>query len=205
MSDYKFDKNDGKIHTRYSELVRCTPGQIDRVLAERAGSRQRFVGESMLDGVEAHLQWEMEAKRTGKIPECFDLDWPVSHVELELASEMFPGVVVHSRIDSVCADIETVVDYKTVVDGKNGWQANIKPYGNSKQLPFYAFQLGLHGIRIRRGAYLCEIWSQDKKTILDYKVVKKELAMSDIATVLPWVRDRVAVLVSALKEVRGEQ
>jgi rubrerythrin len=146
--------------------------------------------------------WEEESKRTGRLPECFGLDWPVSHVEDEFATEILPDVIVHSRPDAVCADVQTIVDYKTLCADSldEGVRAAVKMYGKARQLPFYGFQVGLHGIRIRKIAYLIEIWNKEQDTILGYHVMVKDLPMSDIAKMLPWVQDRVAMLVAAVEE-----
>lgn len=114
MADYLIAE-DGKIHTRYTELTRCTPGQIDRVIDERLGLAAKFKSDKLEFGTDRHDMWETEGKRTSMIPECFGLDWPISHAEQEFASEILPGIVLHSRPDAVCAQIYTLVDYKTLI------------------------------------------------------------------------------------------
>lgn len=206
MADYNIP-NDGKLHTRWSELIRCTPGQIDTVIAERFEGRRRAETESMAFGTDRHEMWQEEAEKTGYIPACFgnDTRWPVSHVEKEFATEILPGIVVHSRIDTLCAGIETIVDYKTVLDGKRGWEANIAKYrGGSKQLTFYAFQVGLHGHRIRHGAYLCEIWSADREEIIGYEAVKFPIQLTEIAEVVAWVKKRAAMLAAAVEAYQSK-
>jgi hypothetical protein len=205
MADYAYDPNDGKLHLRYSTLVRCTPGQIDRVIAEMDGV-ERFESESMAFGTIRHDIWQQASLETGKPYHGFKLDWPVSHVEHEFTTEILPGVIIHSRPDLVCADIGMLPDYKTVLDGKNGWQKTVDSYrheSKQRQLKFYAFQLGLHGIRITKGAFLCEVWNAERDTILDYKTVEFPITFRDIAPVLPWVKDRVALLAAVLEEYKG--
>lgn len=200
MADYQF-ADDGKLHTRYSELTRCTPGQIDRVLADRESGRTLST-DDMLDGSLRHETWEQEAKITGKLPACFDLDWEATYVEQEFTSELVRGVVVHSRPDVVSVPVETVVDYKTVLDGANGWKANVEGYRHAskqRQLFFYAYQLGLHGIRIRRGIFLCEIWNKDRTEILGYERVEFPISLMDMAGALNWARPRIALLASELE------
>jgi hypothetical protein len=219
MADYLY-ADDGKIHTRYSELLRCTTGQIDKVVWERTHPDARAQTESMGFGIVRHQMFDEESKKTGRLPACFGLDMVVNHVEAEFATEIMKGVVVHSRMDSVSVEGETIIDYKTVLDGKHGWQKNLQGYGwrpiydyagnlqasrvvqssKQKQLKFYAFQLGLHGIRIKRGMFLCEIWNQERDEILDYRVVEFPITLADIAPVLPWVKDRVALLSVVLAE-----
>lgn len=219
MADYLY-ANDNKIHTRYSELIRCTPGQIDKVIWERKNPEARTKTQSMDFGIIRHQMFDEESQQTGKVPACFGLDMRVEHVEAEFATEIMKGVVVHSRMDSVSVEGETIIDYKTVLDGKNGWQKNLQGYGwrpiytaggnlidskvvpssKQKQLKFYAFQLGLHGIRIKRGLFLCEIWNGDRTEIIGYKTVEFPITLADIAPVLPWVKDRVALLSVVLAE-----
>ena len=221
MADYQY-KNDGKLHTRYSELIRCTPGQIDRVLDERSGLVTRFEGDSMLDGTMRHEMWQEEAEKSLQVPKCFGLDWPVTHVEHEFATEILPGVIVHSRPDLVCGTVGIVPDYKTVVDGVNGWQKNLKSYGwrpvydkqgkiigdavvpssKQRQLKFYAYQVGLHGIRIKEGAFLCEIWNKDHTAILDYKIVRFPITMKDMREAIGWAKPRIALLTVALEDIK---
>src|SRR5687767_12967965 len=116
MSDYLY-ADDGKIHTRYSELANCTLGSIHKVLDQREGLRKRFENEDTIWGQVRHEMWAEESRRTGLIPECF---WDVipstleaDYVEKEFATDIMPGVIVHSRPDNVSSD--TVVDYKTLI------------------------------------------------------------------------------------------
>jgi len=201
VSDY-LHAEDGKVHTRYTELVRCTVGQIDRVIAERMNKDLKFKSERLDFGTDRHAMWEEEARATGRLPECFGLDWPVSHAEEEFATEILPGVVVHSRPDAVCAPIATIVDYKTLCAEtlEQGIKKAVKAYSNSRQLPFYGFQVGLSGIRIRKIAYLIEIWNMEQDTILGYHTLIKDLPMAEVAKMLPWVKERVSMLVAAVEE-----
>lgn len=201
MANYTCNHPEGTICTRYSELTRCTPGQVDRVLADRESGRTLST-DNMLDGSLRHEMFEQEAKITGKLPACFGLDWPVSHIEQEFTTELVRGVVVHSRPDTVCADVETVVDYKTVLDGANGWKANVEGYRHAskqRQLFFYAYQLGLHGIRIRKGVFLCEIWNKGRDEILGYERVEFPITLMDMAGALNWAKPRIALLASELE------
>lgn len=199
MADYLIAE-DGKIHTRYTELTRCTPGQIDRVIDERLGLAAKFKSDKLEFGTDRHDMWETTGKATGHIPECFGLNWRISHAEQEFASEILPGIVLHSRPDAVCADIATLVDYKTLIADSlaEGELLAVQRYAKSKQLPLYAYQLGLHGIRIKAIAYLIEIWNREQTEILGYKIIIKDFKMADIAHVLPWVRERISYLASAI-------
>ncbi len=201
MADYTCNHPQGTICTRYSELTRCSYGQIERVLAERAGAN-RFEGDNMADGTIRHQLFQEESEKTGKLPACFGLDWPVSHIEHEFATELLLGIVVHSRTDAVCAAVETVVDYKTVLDGANGWKANVEAYKHAskqRQLVFYAYQMGLHGIRIKQGLFLLEIWNKERNKILGYEQVTFPITLLDMANALSWARPRMVLLSTALE------
>lgn len=201
MADYNY-ANDGKVHTRFSELIRCTPGQIDRVIAERNGAR-RAETESMAFGTERHKMWEDEVKETGLVPSYFGVQWPVSHLEHEFAIELVPGLVIHSRPDLVCADIAIVPDFKTVLDGTNGYEKNLANYkhkSKQRQIFFYAFQAGLYGYYINRGAFLCEVWDKIRENILNYYVIEFNITPKDIAETLAWMKPRAALLMTALEQ-----
>jgi hypothetical protein len=60
MADYTYTA-DGKLHTRYSELIRCTPGQIDRVVWERIHPGHRAETEHMGFGTLRHEMLEQQA------------------------------------------------------------------------------------------------------------------------------------------------
>lgn len=200
MPDYNY-ANDGKIHTRFSELIRCTPNQIDAVIAEREGAR-RIETEAMAFGTERHAMWQEEAEKTQKIARCFGLSWPVSHIEQEFVSEIMPNVILHSRPDVVCAEVGIIPDYKTVVDGTRGYEVNLAQYkhhAKQRQLRFYAYQLGLHGIRITKGAFLCEIWSAARDTIIGYETVDFNISIYNMSETLSWIKPRAALLVSELQ------
>lgn len=202
MADYKIDPNDTRIHTRYSELIRCTPGQIQKVLQERFEGRRRVETVSMRDGTIRHEMWQEEAEKTARVPKIFGLDWPVSHVEHEFASEILPGIVVHSRPDIVCAEKFIVPDFKTVLDGANGWRKNLEQYkhrSKQRQLRFYAWQVGLQGFRIKKGAFLCEIWNSDRSEIIGHEVVEFDITLQEMMEELSWVKQRCNVLAAALE------
>src|SRR5882762_7616632 len=117
MDDYIYPQ-DNKLHVRYTQLTQVSPGSLDRVLAEING-QTRIETEDMSFGTERHQAWQEEAEKTGLVAKCFGVDWPVLHIEREFATEIMPSVVLHSRPDVVCTN-GILVDYKTVVDGKQG-------------------------------------------------------------------------------------
>jgi hypothetical protein len=202
MADY-VEADDGKIHTRYSELIRCTPGQIDRVVWEHRNPGNQIETEHMGFGTLRHEMFEEEGRATGYLPKCFGRA-KLDYIEHEFTSEIWKGIVIHSRPDAVSASTETVYDYKTVVDGKNGWKSTVDGYrheSKQRQLRFYAYQMGLHNIRIRHGAFLCEVWNQERDTILHYEVVTFDITMREMASVLNWAGGRASLLASVLDEV----
>jgi hypothetical protein len=203
MADYTI-ADDGKLHTRYSELMRCTPGQIDRVIAERNNPGFRTETEHMGFGTLRHEMFEAEARRTGRLPACFHRDAPADYIEHEFTTEIWPGVIVHSRPDVASEQLQTVFDYKTVVDGKSGWRKIVDGYryqSKQRQLVFYAYQMGLHGIKITNGAFLCEVWNEARDTILRYEVVQFPIMLRDMGAAVLWAKGRVALLQAVLEEV----
>lgn len=201
MTDY-FYNNDGKIHTRFSDLLRCTSASVQRLLDEREKKVPRYSSTNMDFGTDRHDMWEKEAKQTGKLPEIFGLNWKADHIEKEFASELLPGIVVHSRPDVVCLEQEAVVDYKTLC--ADSYEAGCKSarskYHSARQLRFYAFQLGLHNIKIRKAVYLIEIWNKEQTEILGHFSLERPLDLKTISAVLPWARERMLCLARAIAE-----
>jgi hypothetical protein len=185
----------------------CTDGQIDRLIDLINGDLDRFESEHMAFGTERHEMFEAESKRTGKLPQCFYeiaglKDIAIDHVEKEYAVELAPGVVIHSRPDAVCAGIQTIFDYKTVLDGKEGWRKTVQKYRqpSNRQVAFYALMLKFHGIEINRAVYLCEIWDQSRERILGYDSVEQTITPDDLTTVHEWALQRILLLKVALRQ-----
>ncbi len=202
MSDYLY-ADDGKLHTRYTELTRCTVGQIDRVVAEREGAN-KFSSEDLEWGTDRHEMWAEESKKSGVLPECFfrpDHEYKLEYIEREFATDLLPGVICHSRMDAVSKSAGVVVDYKTIIADhyQEGYDRAWRMYDKFSQLKFYAYQLGLHGIRIKRMVYFIEVWNRQRDMIFGYVVIERKVRMSDLAGQLPWVKSRVAMLAGALK------
>jgi hypothetical protein len=182
-------------------MLRMTPNQIDRVLHERQHPEARAETDDMGFGTLRHASWQEEAEQTMMLPTAFGVNAEVKYIEQEFTTEIWPSVVVHSRPDVVGQD--TVYDYKTILDGKQGWKAVMKSYNHDtkrRQLIFYAFQLGLHGIQIKHGCYLFEIWNKDRDTILGYESVSFPISYRDIAAVVLWAKKRVSLLQAVLAE-----
>lgn len=203
MASYVYEK-DGKVHTRYSELKRCTPGGAEAVVLERLGLRTRFEGADMAFGTERHLMWEEESRESLLLPECFEYelakhaipkDTPLSIIEDELKIEVFPGVVLHLTPDSVSEEAGIVFDNKTIVGTADQFKSSV-------QLKIYAYALYKLGIRIKRGIFLCEIWSKDHKRILGYDSYVQTIGLTDIADAEKWLRDHAEVLVTAIEVIK---
>lgn len=163
---------------------------------------QRVETEDMSFGTIRHQTWQEEAEKTSKLPECFGIDSPVDYIEHEFTTEIIKDVVIHSRPDVVSSTTHTIYDYKTILDGVNGWKANIKGYkdkSKQKQLVFYAYQLGLHGIKINQAKFLCEVWSTERDEIIGYEIVSFPITFHDMVAVLSWVKQRIALLISVLE------
>jgi hypothetical protein len=156
-------------------------------------------------GVLRHELFAEEARRTKRPYYAFGLDWPVSHVEEEFVTEIWPDVFIHSRMDLVCEEMSTLPDYKTALDGEQGLDKVIDGYRHEtkrRQLLLYAYQLGLHGIKIDTGAFLIEGWNKERDTILRYEVMEFPITFKDMATVVLWAKKRVSLLQSVLEEER---
>lgn len=190
MPGYNY-REDGKLHTRYSELKRCTMRQVARVVAEREGQFTPTGSAKMGFGETRHEMWAEESKATGLTPECFGMTMQVDYIEQEFATEVMPNVVLHSRPDAVSLRGKAVIDYKTI-------QGDPKQFRNSQQLVLYAWQLAIHGITINKLIYMCEIWDSDRTTILDYKNVEIPVTLADVSAARKWVNNRVNILQSAL-------
>jgi hypothetical protein len=202
MADYQYAV-DTKLHTRFSHFARATPNQVDRLIAELRGETGRIETEDMSFGSIRHNQFEEESRRTGKVAACFGLDAEATYIEQEFTSEPWKDIVVHSRPDVVSVPGKLLVDYKTCVDGAQGYKKIVDSYrhiSKQRQLTFYAYQLGLHGIKINAGLFALEIWNKDRDTILGYETVGFAIGLREIAEVLAWVKPRVALLSAVARE-----
>lgn len=194
-------KDDGKLHTRLTDLVRATPKQVVNIINEQLGKKQRFKSDVMTFGEIRHDQWQRESEKTGLLPEVFRLAFPkykgmqVTFAEKEFASELFKDIVVHSRMDAISVPSQTVVDYKTMVEGAGG----ARRYKTSKQLIFYALQLAIHNIRITKAIYFIEIWDREHKGIIGYDVFEMDIKPLDLMAVKKWAYGRCEVLAIGMR------
>lgn len=194
-------KNDGKLHSRYTDLVRATPHQVENIIKEQLGTKQRFKNDVLTFGETRHNMFEKETKQTGMLPVVFREAFPeykdlvITHAEHEFATELFKDIVIHSRPDAVAANDFIVVDYKTMVKGAGG----ARRYKSSKQLIFYAFQLAVHNIRIKKYVYFVEIWNETYDEIIGYDKFEKDITLLDIAAIKKWAHDRCEVLAIGMR------
>jgi hypothetical protein len=199
-------KNDGKLHTRFTDLNRATPRQVIDIIREQTGEKKRFESKTLTFGETRHEMWEAEARKTGRIPRCFaeafpeyDFEVDPADVERQLATEIYKNIVLHSRLDSLARKAGIIIDYKTQKKGAGG----ARIYKNSKQLPTYAWHLALHNIRIKQVIYLVEIWEFDENgdpvSVVGYEKFVKDLGLADIHNSKGWVNGRCEVLAEGMR------
>ena len=204
MEGYDYDHNDGKIHTRYTDLVRCTEGQVLKVAEEMLYGKRRFSGSVTDFGRIRHEMFAEESLETGRTPECFrelDVELSVRCIEREFEMEVFPGVIVHSRTDAYAPDPKLVVDYKTCSKAED-----IEKYKNSRQHLMYALQLMNKGYQVKGALYLGEIWSKDRKKPHGYCQTQVDITIKDLLEFRNnWLKDRCERLVVALNVLKGNK
>lgn len=200
MPEYNYP-NDGKFHTRYSELVGCTSDiAAVRVAEQRAGLRPRIQTGVMQFGIDRHDQFKDESERTGLTPEIFKdeigFQLEVIHVEKKQQVEYFQNCVIHFTVDAYCKPHD-LVDYKTTTTSGRG-------FFQSLQLPVYCLLMGKLGHRIERINYPIERWNKDRDTIIGYDLFTKDISIAELAEAKKWLRERVARLRAADEYVYHE-
>lgn len=194
MASYIYP-NDGKLHTRYSELVRATPGQMERLLKERYGIFNPSGSYAMDFGSVRHEQFDKICKETGHIPEVFrevlKQDLPVTASEYEGQVEIKPGIVIHFTIDAFRKG-DYVGDFKTTCQPTKVW-------GNKKQLKFYGYMLHLLGMSVKRIIYFIERWDPYKEHILEYDFHEEPFTPENIAEMKEWTDERIFALQEGIK------
>lgn len=202
MGDYLIDKEDGKIHTRYSELSGCTPAGAIQAVEMRTGQRVGIQTARMRFGEVLHDEYREESERTAKFPRNIRRRWSdlrrvtVDMVEHELAVEIYPGVVLHSRPDAICLGARLIADYKTRVGTLR--EARML-YKRSVQLKIYAYQMLLRGVQLKEAQYLIERWSVNGEHRVAYDRVIQLLTLRDITGVEPWIEERCKNLIAAIR------
>lgn len=197
-------KDDGKLHTRYSELMNCTEAGIERVLEERFGQRKKLELEAFDFGRARHETLEEEGRVENKVPEYFGVgEVPISHAEESFAIEAFPGVVIHFTPDLVSQTEFLIGDYKMVREPKDGW-SGVYPslwslYKDSIQLDFYAWLLTFKKIPIREKLYMGEYWNRDRTEILHHDSVRRPITVIDKGKARAWAIPRIERLMAGIK------
>ena len=191
---------DGKLHTHYSELKRCTSEQATwSAVRERNGQRRSFDGPVVQFGRDRHELWQEQSTATGRTPKEFAhlYNQPVDYIEHAFAVEIFKDVVLHFRPDLVSVAGAAVIDNKKIV-------GQAKQFNPSKQLLIYAYGLWLHGIKINERVYLCEQWDKDTTKILGHQIWRLPVTLADIGTVPMWLKPRVALLKTINEQYQKE-
>lgn len=194
--EYKYP-NDGRLHTRYSELVRATPAQVEKLILERFGLSPRFENKYMEFGTFRHKMFDREMKKTGYLPKVFKEVLPrnlkvdgseyyfETPLTLDLDGEKVE-VVIHSTTDAYKGG-DYIADFKVTTSDENTW-------GSKQQLIFYAYLLGHHGIKFKRTIYLLERWDEQRRNILDYRKKESKIQKWKLQMVRDWIEDRVFAL-----------
>lgn len=210
MANYNY-ADDGRYHTRYSEVTACqTPKQAIAVAKRRLGLVDRYESDIMRFGTMRHDMWEAEARDTGKSPACFKehlgVEWGVHETEQHRATELFEGVVIHFTTDLIGLDDQSIVtkdgaqavsiiDYKTAtghrVDHYTGY------YQGQLQLPSYALLLRPHGIIAKDAHYLLECWDKQRNNLEGYIHVTKKIELADMARAKQMFKRGVQNLIDA--------
>lgn len=200
-------KEDGKLHTRYSELMNCTEAGIERVLEERFGQREKLELEAFDFGRARHETLEEEGKATNRVPEYFGVgEVAISHAEQGFAIEAFPGVIIHFTPDLLAQTQFLIGDYKMVREPKDGWNG-IYPslwglYKDSIQLDFYAWLLTFKKIPIREKLYMGEYWNRDRTEILHHDFVRRPVTVIEKGRARAWAIERIERLIAGIEVYR---
>lgn len=198
MGNEYITENDGKLHVRYSELVQCTPYGVQKVVEYRQGLRGNIETSHMILGSERHEQFAEESLKTSMPAKKFHKLLPIINfdsvfIEEELATEIFPEVILHSRPDFI-----GVKDGKyTIMDYKCSSQKP-KHFNQTKQHLVYAYQLLCREVLCTEFYYLIEQWNKEKDTILRYAIAQPVLNRGLIIDTQKWLWERVTNLQTAL-------
>lgn len=200
-------RNDGKLHTRYSELMNCTEAGMERVLEERFGQRQKLELEAFEFGKARHETLEEEGKADNKVPEYFEVGHiPISHAEVSFAVEPFPGVVIHFTPDLLAKELYMILDYKMVREPEEGWNGKFPSlyslYKDSIQLDFYAWLLTFKKIPIKEKMYMGEYWNRDRTEVIHRDFLRKPITVIDKGRARAWAIPRIERLMAGIEIYR---
>lgn len=208
MAGYSYDLNDGKLHTRYSELATCTAGEgVKRAVLLHFDMLPRVETEYMAFGTERHEMWAEEAEKTGKTAACFGVQYEATHIEREFAANVLPDVIMHMRPDVVSVPEKAIIDYKTLYaeSFELGKIRAETTYSKSKQLAVYAYILLIFGIRIKKQIFLVEIWNKEQTEILGTHMVERTVSLLEIKSALDWIRSRAMLLSAAIEDYLSKE
>ena len=148
MPDFYNHEDDGALHTRFSDLTRCTEKSVLGVVRELLHGRKSFSSDIIEFGKLRHDMWAKESEKTGRTPEVFKrelgFDYPVDIIEKEFSCTIFPGVVLHSTLDAGNSDEGIIIDYKTATlkgDEQKARHHFHMTYKRSRQHLTYGLQL----------------------------------------------------------------
>jgi hypothetical protein len=200
MPEYQYP-NDGKTHTRYSELVKCTNGQVRKVVQERFGELSPFSNGHTGLGQVRHDMFQDEITKTHRLPKCFldeveackkYSDVEIDVVEKHYESEIFKNVVLHSTIDAASTKSGIIFDFKMTTQSAKKW-------ASSKQILVYAYQLILRKVEVKTAVFLIERWNSEKTEILGYECIEIEITPEKVLEVKEWIKSRVELLLTEIK------
>lgn len=203
---YQYDPNDGSLHTRFSDLVRCTEKSVLGVVRELLYGRKSFSSDILEFGKIRHIMFAAESEKTGRTPEVFkhelDVDYPVDIIEKEFVCTIFPGVVLHSTLDAGYTEDGIIIDYKTGTlkgDEEKARHHFQLTYKRSRQHLTYGLQLLAKGIIPKKALYLGEYWNEERTELLGYEKVEIPFDINDIVAFKnTWLKERCERLVVAL-------
>jgi hypothetical protein len=201
---YKYAE-DGKIHTRWSDLKRCSTSHGALTVAkEMVLGQKRWSGDDF--GSKRHSMWEKESLQTGRTPECFrhiKIDYVAEAPESQYSMEILPGVILHSTIDVYLPEIACVTDYKTFTNA-----ADLKSYKQphkTAQLLTYSLQLLNVGKPVKNVMFLGERWDGERDVLLGYDHVMMPVSTIDLVKMRADLKARAVRLSAAIQVLRDSR
>ena len=213
MPDYYQHEDDGAIHTRFSDLVRCTEKSVLTVARELLYGRSNYSSDIIEFGKVRHEMWQKESDVTGKTPQVFKdelgFEMNIDVIEKEFSCTIFPGVVLHSTLDAGSMADGVIIDYKTGTLGADEEKSRHhfkQTYSRSRQHLTYGLQFLAKGIVPKKAVYLGEYWNKERTELLGYEIVEIPFDITDIVEFKnSWLKDRCERLIVALDYFRNNQ
>lgn len=206
MPDFYNHKDDGNLHTRYSDLVSCTEKSVLRVVEKLLHGEKSFSSDIIEFGKLRHDMWAKESEETGRTPAVFKqelgFDMEIDIIEKEFECSIFPGIVLHSTLDAGSSKEGVIIDYKTstIQDDEELSRKHFRDtYKRSRQHLVYGLQLLAKGIMPSKAIYIGEYWSKDRTILKGYELVEIPFDIHDIVELKNnWLKQRCERLVVAL-------